>query len=454
MGIMELTPTFYYVLIAFFLYFATLAYFFLPSPYVEGSKFAKNNQSVAILVLGDIGRSPRMQYHALSLSKLGFTVQLIGYKGSEPQRALLEDTNIKYQTIPDVPDSLKDQPNFLFPVFGPLKVLHQLFFLFIILGYAIDPPAYILVQNPPSIPSLFVVQIISTIRKSRLVIDWHNLGYTVLGLKLGESHPLVGVSRLYERVLGRTAHAHFTVTEAMKAFLVKHFHLKGVVNVLYDRPPAQFQCLTQSQRASFLRSYIETQDFDASKDKLVVSSTSWTEDEDFSILLDALKNYDADQTQSSAKKPRILVIITGKGPMRAHYQKQIDALQMHHVKIKLAWLSAEDYPMLLGCADLGVSLHTSSSGLDLPMKIVDMFGCGLPVLAVQFDALHELVINGLNGRTFNDADDLSQCLLGLFANGQDGQDHLDQLKQGALKEGSKRWNETWTRAAGAIFSKR
>ena len=37
--------------------------------------------SVQVLVLGDIGRSPRMQYHAISIAKNGGEVELIGYAG-------------------------------------------------------------------------------------------------------------------------------------------------------------------------------------------------------------------------------------------------------------------------------------------------------------------------------------------------------------------------------------
>ena len=36
---------------------------------------------VTLVVLGDIGRSPRMQYHALSFAREGFDVDFVGYGG-------------------------------------------------------------------------------------------------------------------------------------------------------------------------------------------------------------------------------------------------------------------------------------------------------------------------------------------------------------------------------------
>lgn len=43
----------------------------------------RHNKSkcVAVLVLGDIGRSPRMQNHAVALANAGWKVELIGFKG-------------------------------------------------------------------------------------------------------------------------------------------------------------------------------------------------------------------------------------------------------------------------------------------------------------------------------------------------------------------------------------
>ena len=38
---------------------------------------------IQVVVLGDAGRSPRMQYHCLSLVQLNYNVDLVGYGGKD-----------------------------------------------------------------------------------------------------------------------------------------------------------------------------------------------------------------------------------------------------------------------------------------------------------------------------------------------------------------------------------
>lgn len=91
---------------------------------------------------------------------------------------------------------------------------------------------------------------------------------------------------------------------------------------------------------------------------LVVSSTSWTPDEDFGILLDALNQYEKrarelSEAADAKKLPKLLMVVTGKGPQREEYMKTINRLQAdwHWVRCISLWLEAEDYPIFLGELD-------------------------------------------------------------------------------------------------------
>ena len=85
------------------------------------------------------------------------------------------------------------------------------------------------------------------------------------------------------------------------------------------------------------------------------------------------------------------------------------------MSFRTLWLDAADYPTLLGCADVGVSLHSSSSGVDLPMKVVDMFGAGTPALAAGFSCVGELVAHGANGLVFDGPAELATALVDTLA---------------------------------------
>jgi beta-1,4-mannosyltransferase len=314
-----------------------------------------------------------------------------------------------------------------------------------------------LVQNPPSIPTLAIARLVCFLRNTDLVIDWHNFGYSILALKLGNNHPLVKISAWYEKIFAKAARHHFTVTDAMARVLKNEYSVTA--EALHDRPASMFQPISPQERTKFLSRLAETAEYapdltSPSKTpwKLIVSSTSWTADEDFSLLLSALSTYSA-AAASNPRLPKILAIITGKGPQRDYYLSQIRALnqanKLTNVVIRTAWLTPADYALLLASADLGVSLHTSSSGVDLPMKVVDMFGAGLPVVGWgKFEAWPELVQENVNGKGFGSADQLAEQLVGLFG----GSDRLlETLKEGALGESERRWDGEWDRVGGKMF---
>ena len=51
-------------------------------------------------------------------------------------------------------------------------------------------------KNPPSIPTLALVWLIGALRGSKVIIDWHNLGYSILALNLGSNHLFVKLAKM------------------------------------------------------------------------------------------------------------------------------------------------------------------------------------------------------------------------------------------------------------------
>jgi hypothetical protein len=81
----------------------------------------------------------------------------------------------------------------------------------------------------------------------------------------------------------------------------------------------------------------------AGRPALVVSSTSWTPDEDFGILLEAARLYDKHATQQAAvcgeeRLPDVMFVITGRGPQREEYLMRIQRMELHHVAFASVWL--------------------------------------------------------------------------------------------------------------------
>ncbi|EFJ50907.1 hypothetical protein VOLCADRAFT_57730 [Volvox carteri f. nagariensis] len=451
-----------------------------------------------VIVLGDFGRSPRMQYHTVSLSRQTLTdVHVVAYGGAAPLQELVSASNVHIHNVVELPLWLQRLPRVLFLV---LKVLYQLLGLLWMMLIQLPSPGHILMQNPPAIPTMAVCWLAALRHRAKLVIDWHNYGYSILALSQGQRHPLVALAHSYERFWGKRGNAHFCVTKAMQEDLQRKWGIRATV--LYDRPPAFFKRTGLPVLHTLFRKLGPTLEQPAFDDFLarrtsqvassrtqesaevtvvsvkrsgqaaslrpdrpavVVSSTSWTPDEDFSILLDAAVRYDQLASESAPGEgsgsnagdmlPDLLLLITGKGPQKDMYLSRIASMSFKKVAIRALWLEANDYPLLLGAADVGVSLHASSSGLDLPMKVVDMYGSGLPVCALSYSCITELVAPGKTGLLFSSGDELATQLANLlkgFPNAPSAQ--LTELKRNvAACEQGLRWEENWQRVAGPVL---
>jgi beta-1,4-mannosyltransferase len=373
-----------------------------------------------------------MLNHALMLAESGWQVSLVGYEGAPLDPAVRNHPAIRLLYVPASRPSAASASRLRFLVRSVWKVAALCAGTTSALLFRTPRPDVILVQNPPSIPTLLLARIAAWLRGSRFIIDWHNFGFSMLALRLGPSHAVFRLARAYEIRTSGWADAHFCVSQAMRDVLANELGISGAV-VLYDRPRES----VATPRAAHTRPA-----------PLLVSPTSWTADEPMDILIDALDRWDRLERPS-----RLRVVISGRGTLREPFERAIAKKSWRHAEIQTLFLDPAAYRELLREADLGLSFHQSTSGVDLPMKIIDLLGAGTPVCAFDYGpCLREQIQPGRNGLLFRTAEELAAHFDQLFGTGATDHSLLRTLREEVESHPLESWGEVWRRVAAPVFT--
>eukprot|EP00667_Euglena_gracilis_P010409 EG_transcript_10598 len=433
---------------------------------------------VAVVVIGEFARSPRMMYHSLSLASDGETeVYLVGFSGLPLAADVATHPRIRADFLVRPLDPGPSLRKSFFLLATVLRVILQLFQFLHVLLWRLPRLDAMLVQTPPAVPLLVLAHLVCWLRGTCLVIDWHNLGFTLLEVDR-RPKPLIAVYKFVEQTFGQGASANFCVSKSMQQWLQSHWGVGATV--LYDKPQAIFheysaadthELFTKSNGDLLVPNTLQPR-FCADSTPftvkaadgqlrrralgeseamgLVVSSTSWTADEDFGILLRALQRYDTAAVECP-QLPPLLVVVTGNGPRRQFYEEQMAALQLRAVHFRTGYLKQfRDYAILLASAHVGVSLHISSSGIDLPMKVVDMLGCRLPVVALAFPALPELLADGVTGLAVANDGGADAAIAAHLIRLMQDEVALQRLRSNIQLEP---WCRTWDAVARPVFER-
>ncbi|KAI9497281.1 hypothetical protein BDB00DRAFT_868726 [Zychaea mexicana] len=230
-------------------------------------------------------------------------------------------------------------------------------------------------KNTPAIPALAIAHVIATLRQARLVIDLHNFG-SAWRIRLCSLRNVTsssyGHSTFAQLSIGQPI--YFTRLSDDRIHETKQtFNASDFLGI--DAAASTSSSSNSNKSEDFISysfiSAVKTRDEDI---RLAVSARSWTEDEDFTRAIETYEVYAKENTC-----PTLLF----SGSKTANYP-------------------------LLAALTLEYRFNMSTSGMDLPMKVENMFGCGVPVCTAAFKCLDELVVHGESGLTFSNSVELAE----------------------------------------------
>ena len=394
-----------------------------------------------------------MQYHALALAVNEGEVDLVGLEGAPVHVALTAEPRLRSHRLPDRAfRSRHSRGRGRFLWMSAARASMQAGRLLSTL-LRLPKPDLILVQNPPAVPTLGVAWLAARMRGARLVIDWHNLSHTILAVPLGEQHRAVRSLARSEKRWAHRADGHLAVSQALADWLQREWRVTATV--VYDRPAAFFAKPSLEAASDLWHRLARDLNLGPRRIPLVVCPTSWTPDEDFDLLLEALERTErklAALPGQGGREPGttgsdIAVLLTGRGQLKAEFEKRLSRRAFTRLAVRTAWLEPSDYPVLVGMADAGLCLHQSSSGLDLPMKLADFRGVAVPVCAYDYaPVLSEVVTPGHEGVTFREPGELASVLLALASADLSSVPKFAAARTWLAANPAERWDDHWARA--------
>jgi beta-1,4-mannosyltransferase len=356
-----------------------------------------------VLVLGRLEQSPRMLAHATALARAGFRVTLAGYGTADVSHPRIEVVSLSSEAPVSVHAATMRTRRWTARVLYFSRAVGVLLGRFRQALCCLERvPAWdlLIIQNPPAFPTFFLALWFRwkcARRHALTFIDWHNTTHSIMKLNRAPDMAVGIASRLEYRLGKAIADAHLSVTATLQTCLQDAMQLSaGRFLVLPDRPMRtwidqwQQQTTNVAARSALRRAWCGRvlQCSDAALERMVsepwlCSATSWTSDEPMELLFEAVGILEREYGWSGH------LFITGRGPLRSQYVETIwPKLGLRQWQLHALWLpSRAEYAQLLACADVGVSMHISSSGMDLPMKVFDMWACGLPVAAFSYPCL-------------------------------------------------------------------
>ncbi len=388
-----------------------------------------------VVVLSDLGHNPRMQRHACALAGLA-DVDLIGLHGTALEPGVEGTPRLSIHRLKDghaAGRSRKSVNRFVFA--SAFRALGHALSAFRAL-MRVPKPDVILVGNPPAVPALGVSWLVARLRGARLVIDWQDLSHRRAAAQVGESHRLVRSIARSERRWARRAHAHVTSSQALADWLRREYGVQATV--VYDR----------ASRAAAARA-ISSAPIGEPGVPLAVCPTNWGADEDFDLLLEALERADRNLSKGP-KTGRLIVLLSGAGELRGAFETRLARREFTHVAVRVAEVDAH---AAIEKADVGLCLHQSASGLDLPMVLADFRAAGVPACVYDYaPVLTEVLTNGREGVRFGEPGELMTLLVAVATSDTSADTPLVRSRAWLAAHPAETWEDHWSTAMAAVIA--